>query len=281
MPFFIAARYRVHIIPLLLLPGAAGLCWVGELVGRRRWGAVGTTMAGGVALYIVFSINFANYQPKLHRWHYDRGVAFMRQGNVDAAMREYRAAIDAKPDYEFARANLATMLEEKGDIQGAIVQYKAILTANPNPQAYYNLGMILLRRGKLEEAIECLRRAAKLQPTMEMVRCSLGEALRMTGRTAEAEQEFSQAIRDNPTAVQARNCLGNLYASSGKLNEAIACYREVVAINPNIAPARFNLGVLLKRNNQNAEADQHIREALRLDPGLANRMKPKRQGPSL
>jgi len=276
LPFFIAARYRVPIIPLLLLPGAAGLCRFGELVGRKRWGAVGATIAGGVALYVLFSINWANYQPKLHRWHFDRGVVFMRQGNADAAIREYSAAIDAKPDYEFARANLATLLEGKGDIQGAMVQYKTILTAGPNPQAYHNLGMILLRSGKLEEAIECFRRATKLQPTMEMLRCSLGEALRMTGRSVEAEQEFSRAIRDNPTAVQARTCLGNLYASSGKLNEAIACYREVVAINPNMAPAHFNLGILLKRGNQNAEADQQIREALRQDPGLANRMKQKR-----
>ncbi|MEB3319930.1 MAG: tetratricopeptide repeat protein [Cyanobium sp.] len=55
------------------------------------------------------------------------GFALAAQNNPKAALRHYRAALAAKPDYPVALNNLAFALEKQGQLEEAIGHYRKVL----------------------------------------------------------------------------------------------------------------------------------------------------------
>ncbi len=55
------------------------------------------------------------------------GFALAAQNNPKAAVRHYRAALAAKPDYPVALNNLAFALEKQGQLEEAISSYRQVL----------------------------------------------------------------------------------------------------------------------------------------------------------
>lgn len=55
------------------------------------------------------------------------GFALAAQNNPKAALRHYRAALSAKPDYPVALNNLAFALEKLGQLEEAISSYRQVL----------------------------------------------------------------------------------------------------------------------------------------------------------
>ncbi len=81
LPFAAAARYRVPVIPFLLLLGAYGVRTIAVFITRRRWVETGISVAGAGALYLLFSANPSGFQPAPEKWHYDRGLARLEAGH--------------------------------------------------------------------------------------------------------------------------------------------------------------------------------------------------------
>src|SRR6185503_18313230 len=59
------------------------------------------------------------------------GNAFARKNDFDAAILHYRRAIELRPDYCDAHANLSAMFLRKGDLPGAIAEYEKVVATPP------------------------------------------------------------------------------------------------------------------------------------------------------
>ena len=55
--------------------------------------------------------------------HYNRGVALQQKGDVDGAIAEYREALRSNPNNEEAHAGLGLALGQKHDWDGAISEF--------------------------------------------------------------------------------------------------------------------------------------------------------------
>src|SRR5438034_8152389 len=89
-------------------------------------------------------------------------------------------------------------------------------TARKNPNAWaapYNLGNLLLRAGRIQEAIGHFAQAAQIKPDYE----------------------------------EAHNNLAFALLQAGKVNDVIAHLEQVVWLKPSFAEAHHGLGVLLDR----------------------------------
>ncbi len=72
--------------------------------------------------------------------HYNRGVALHRKGDLDGAIVEYRRALRLNSNDVAAHTNLGTALQAKGDLAGALAEYRKALSLNPNDDyAHANL----------------------------------------------------------------------------------------------------------------------------------------------
>jgi len=67
LPFFAAARYRVPIIPLLLLLAAYGAVRICSQLYNRRWRHAAVRSGLVLAVYLPAAVNWLDYEPDLAR----------------------------------------------------------------------------------------------------------------------------------------------------------------------------------------------------------------------
>jgi len=98
------------------------------------------------------------------------GDALFGQEQLEEAARYYRAYLSAKPDDVAVRGNLAKALFNKGDVDGAAAEARAILRISDDAAAHDLLGRALGSQGKLEEARIEFERALKIDPNFQQAR---------------------------------------------------------------------------------------------------------------
>ncbi|MGA9755536.1 MAG: tetratricopeptide repeat protein [Desulfobaccales bacterium] len=85
-----------------------------------------------------------------------QAVAFMAQGNLDAAKEALTAGIGAKggaAETEALRNNLGALYVRENRLDQAIKTFQEVLSQNPNvPQAHYNLALIYYSQGDYQSA---------------------------------------------------------------------------------------------------------------------------------
>ena len=59
------------------------------------------------------------------------GIALYKKGDLDGAIAEYRAALRLTRMMHEAHCNSALALDDKGDLDGAIAEYREALRLNP------------------------------------------------------------------------------------------------------------------------------------------------------
>ena len=135
--------------------------------------------------------------------------------------------------------------------------------------AHYNLGVIRMDEGRLEEAVERFAQAVRGRPDYAAAHNNLGLALIHLGRPAEAVEPLRRAVSLRPASAFAHNNLGFALMQLGRWAEASAQFAEALRIDPNGAMAHANWGEILLAQNRPAEALARFERALALQPSLA------------
>jgi tetratricopeptide (TPR) repeat protein len=187
---------------------------------------------------------------------------------LDKAADALREAIRLHPDLAYAHANLGVALMRQGKLDEAIAEDREAIRLRPDDgPTHFNLGTALGRQGKLDEAIVEYREAIRLQPDYAYAHSNLGLALLAQGKVDEAVIELRKATRLKPDFAHAN--LGNALRRQGKLDEAIAEYREAIRLQPDDHIGHYNLGDILRSQGKLDEAIVEYREAIRLQPDYA------------
>jgi tetratricopeptide (TPR) repeat protein/2-polyprenyl-3-methyl-5-hydroxy-6-metoxy-1,4-benzoquinol methylase len=116
--------------------------------------------------------------PKFVEAHYNMASALQKKGDLKGAIKAYKQAVLIKPDYADAFYNLANTLKDMGELGAAIKSYKQAIKINPNlHNAHNNMGNALKDMGKLTAAIESYKRAIKINSSHEDAYRNLGKSL--------------------------------------------------------------------------------------------------------
>ena len=179
----------------------------------------------------------------------------------------WRDTIRKNPHAWMAHNNLGSVLAKKGRLDEAVTRFRKALEVKPDHAGAHNgLGVVLRSQGKLVEAIHHYRRALQIAPDHADAYCNLGLAFQLQGKLDEAIRSYREGLRLDPTVVEARNNLGGALAGQSQLEEAIRHFREVLRLKPDYADAQYNLGTALRSQSRFGEALGHFREAVRLKP---------------
>ena len=148
---------------------------------------------------------------------------------------------------------------------------RSILEAQPGePNATHLLGLIAHQSGRLGEAIEHLRRAAKLAPDVPLYHANLGEMCRLAGRFDEAVKHGRRAVKLKPDYPEALSNLGAALYERKAYEDAADCQRRAIAFNPGFAQAHSNLGNALHAMKRFDQAVDAYRQAIAIEPGFAD-----------
>ncbi|MBN1868421.1 tetratricopeptide repeat protein [Candidatus Sumerlaeota bacterium] len=168
-----------------------------------------------------------------------------------------------------AQINYGYSLAERGELDGAIAQYRAAVEYMPDfSEAHYDWGNALREKGQLEEAIEHYKLAASLSPKDANPLNNWASVLKDTGRLEEAEPLFRKAIELKPDYADAHQNLGILLYSKGEIDSAIEMLNKAIELDPNVADAHQNLAVAFFKKGRREDAIAEFRKALEIDPQL-------------
>jgi Flp pilus assembly protein TadD len=227
--FFLTLSIESSIIPLrdviyehrLYLPSvgffmsasAAGFWLYRRVPDRDRWVAICLACSAVALLSVATYQRNMVWRDTLSLWtdvvrkspgkvrpHDNLGVALRRRGDLEGAIAEYRTALRLNPNHVSTHDNLGVALYTTGDLEGAIAEFRTALRLNPNHvSAHDNLGAALYTKGDLEGAITAYRELLRLVPHDATVRYHLGIALMDQGDVSAAAQEFREFLRLAPS----------------------------------------------------------------------------------
>lgn len=141
-----------------------------------------------------------------------------------------------------ANNNLGTLLNDRGDSEGAVREFTKALLIKPDfGNARNNLGNAFLRQGKYDEAIVQLREALRLKPNSIGTHNNMGIVLSIRGNFETAIRHFNKALAINPRSAETYTNLGNCFLAQGKPNQAVQYFQKALKLNPGLSEARQGL----------------------------------------
>jgi tetratricopeptide (TPR) repeat protein len=116
--------------------------------------------------------------------------------------------------------NLGLVAEGKNDPSQAVLAYKKAIEADAqmithSEQPYLNLGILLTRLGRPEEAEPWLQKAIKIRPDYAKAHLSLGKTYLAMERVSLSQNELATAVRLQPDDSAAHYFLGRAYYRGG------------------------------------------------------------------
>lgn len=127
-----------------------------------------------------------------------------------------------------------------------------------------NLGWAYAAVGRNDDALRVLREAAADNDVSAMN--NLGSVLGRVGKWDEAQQVLERAHRRDPDDPNVQSNLGWVYANLGRLDAAAQLLERAILEQPNEASAHGNLGWVRLRTGDNAGAQHALEMALTLQP---------------
>jgi protein O-mannosyl-transferase len=197
-------------------------------------------------------------------------VTFKQAGYWKDSIRLFEHAVQTTSNNYIAHYNLANVLVKKGRVDEAITHYLQALEIQPEfADAHNNLANALNMQGKTDDAIYHFSEALRINPDYEGAHYNLGVALDRQGRPDDAIFHYLQAIKTNPDYVNAHYRLGVAFNRQGRIDEAITQFLAAIKIKPDYPEAYNNLGAALFRKGDLAGAIDCFQTALGMKPDYA------------
>ncbi len=201
--------------------------------------AEGVFRAGDYALAADLFEAYTLRRPENPWGHYMLGISAWRDGDHARAEAALKRTIEVDPEHAKALLNLARVLLEQrkasdaldyvervvelkpesgegrrvlgnarsdlGMADAALAAYREALVLNHRDAwTMNNLGLLMIREGRYEEALPPLARATELHPDVAVFQNNLGLALERSGHLAEAADAFRAALIARPVYEKAR-----------------------------------------------------------------------------
>ena len=186
-----------------------------------------------------------------------------------------RAILRAVPGDVKAHLYVAKALKDQGKMQDALLHYETAVRLYPAFQqsySYFNAGYgdTLLHVGRIEEGIQALERAARLEPTWSALHYNLGLAYARQGHLDKAETAWRSAVALNPSAPEIHSSLSRLYIERRRYAEALAEAQAALQRDPDFLLALGNRAWALEGLGRYEEAAEGYERVLARNPNFAD-----------
>jgi tetratricopeptide (TPR) repeat protein len=187
-------------------------------------------------------------------------------GDREAARESFHRSLELDPQQPVTRVELALLLTEAGDPQGARAHSDAALADDPHlVDALVLRGRSNRMLGAINDAIDDLRRAAELDPADAWHLAELGDALLEVGDGQAALDALDAALARSPNLWFALATKGQALRLMGEPQGAVAALRQAQE-HLDEPWVEIELGEALRLSDRPAEALECFERALSADP---------------
>lgn len=199
--------------------------------------------------------------------YYLGGIA-ERRGDYAQARRWYQRVNGGQYQFE-ARIRAAVMRARLGKVTAALVDLSALhsTSAESSEQLILAKGRILLRAGRLDEALALYTRALRWMPHNPDLLYARSLVYARLGKLKKAEVDLRAVIDARPSAPRALNALGYMLSNhSSRYREALGYIRRALEARPGDPAILDSLGWVHYRMGHLHKALKYLRKAYRKFP---------------
>ncbi len=206
-------------------------------------------------------------QTTFQRNDFTYGVAFFQHGYLDQAAASFEQVVASRPNDPEAYYNLGTLSLRRNDPEKARHYLNLTVQLKPDyPEAWNNLGMLAAQQGQTASAVEHFQKAISLRADYQTALLNLGNVYRHQGDYARAEDLLRRALAVQADEPEVNYSLGMLFAQQNQLQTASEFLTRAIALRPVYPEALNNLGIIFVRLQQIDKAEQQFRIAMQVAP---------------
>lgn len=182
------------------------------------------------------------YNPNSAMALMSQALVCVGQGKSDLAQEYFAKAEKADPGNPMILYHKAWAFGHQGQLQQAEQAYREILAQRPNFwPAYNNLGVILTRRAKYDEAAQAFAAAGAAAPKVAQPMANLAQTYMEMGRRDDARAALNESLARAPNK-DAYLALGDMDFEDGKYKAALADYQSAGKLDPKNHLIERNMG---------------------------------------
>lgn len=243
-------------------------------------------------------------QDELAHHHFQQALACIKAQQPTEALKHFRVALNAKPDFVEAHFSLGLFLLQLQRLTEAAVQFKNVLTLWPhhlqatfytgiialqqealdqaetafneiliqNPEdieSLVNLGVVALKRQEGQKAVDFFTRALAFDPSHRMARHNLAATFIHHDRFENALTHYQLLLEQSPHESEYLYNAGVAQMMLGHLNEAQALFSTLLIQDPSHFAGLNNLAAVYQRLGQREQAIELLTKAHQLAPDNA------------
>lgn len=202
--FFVQAKFRVMLVPYLMIFSASGFFALGEAIRKKRFLQFGILFLGFSLFFILLnSIQTDKYLIKNtrgnldeFRYHFTKAIAYEKTSDYQAALKELNFANKIRPNNHNIIYSFGVIYYYLNRLDEAEGKFKEAMAISPFfVDAYYNLGFLYNRRQRFDKAIEVLEKAAFLDPDDIAVTFELARVYQAKGMIREAKEQLRLILK--------------------------------------------------------------------------------------
>ncbi len=185
----------------------------------------------------------------------------------DKAAGEFKATLDARPDYWSSHFNMGSFYLSQRDYGQAVASFERAIRLQPGViQPYVNISLAYNALGLNDKAEQNLRRAFELEPKSLEANLNLGLLLGEMGRLEEAGSHLQKAAELDPQSAVAFYNLGVIDAKLGRMNPALDYLRRACALQPENVQYGYSLAFYLHQSGNSSDSVHILQRILRQEP---------------
>lgn len=237
--FFVFDRYRLPLVPLLLLFAAHGLM---TLVRRRPVSrpALAVLAVSLVLVNVPLPASIGGYRD-FRTAHYNLGVYYATHDDSARAAAEFESAARLQPAFLGNPTfvwKLAQAYEASGRTPQALEKYREAVRLDPtSAEAAARTGRLYFGEGMYDRAAEFLAEALRRDPRFPDAALTLAESLRRQRRYDAALESLEGPIQRAPKDWSLRLKQAEIYAQVAMWKEARAAAEETLLLQPGLPEA--------------------------------------------
>jgi tetratricopeptide (TPR) repeat protein len=150
------------------------------------------------------------------------GIGLLELGRKEEARNAFRSALHIDPHNAVTLGNLCIVEVQLGDDEAALAHAEAAAKAAPEEAVHqYNLGNLLARKKRYEEALYSLRRAVEIDSDYTHAYNELGNVYLDLDRPADARKAFEAGLKRDRTQARLHKNLARAALAERRPEEAI------------------------------------------------------------
>ena len=190
------------------------------------------------------------------------------KGDIKGAIKEFKMALLLDPSNVNVHNSLGVCHGVLGNYKKALNEFKSVISLEPEDiMALHNAGLTCTLTDSKNKALEYFLRADSIDKDVFEVAFQTGKLYLEIKQPDKGMEYLEKAIKLKPESGPAFSSMGDCFTSIGMIDKAVSAYKKAIKLNANDADSLSALGLLFDAQGENLDISTlFCRQSVEISP---------------